>query len=372
MRWIRILFLALLATFSGWSQALITAGAVSTGSRVVVLSEGARTSASWTLNYTVVIPGTAIISSPQIVFRTLSGTLLGSQPRTISRAVSVGGQYALSESIYITPAVANAAYRLGSAGVRIERVFTDSTNPGVPVTASYDLYLGTAPGSGLMVTRIDLRFNNDSRTTLVPRDSELIAIAQVRTEGNGWLEARWEIADGAGLQGTPLYRPLRAIRQYVGGGQILMLESPRLPTTGTGRTLVRLQVREPQGSAEAAPLLYQVMGLPQNDTLGLLSPPDAVLLQPTTRFAWLPVPGAKAYVLELLPEEGPRSTLDGQSSPQERRGAAMVPSSSTELELSALVRQGLDSGQRYSWRVIALDADGQVLTRSPLRRIQLP
>lgn len=370
MRWIRIFLVAVLATFSGWSQALITVGSVSAGSNNVILSEGARTSVNWTLNFTATA-GPAVLRSTQIVFRTLSGAVIGSQSRTISRAASVGGQYVLSESLYIPPAVANAAYRLGSSAVRVERVFTDSTDPGTP-TGQVDLYLSTATASGLMVTRIDLRFNNDSRTTLVPRDSALIAIAQVRTEGNGWLEARWEIADGAGLQGTPLYRPLRAVRQFVGGGQILTLESPRLPTSGTGRYLVRLLVREPQAAAEAAPLLYQVMSQPQNDTLGLLSPPDAVLLQPTTRFAWLPVPGARAYVLELLPEEGPRAALDGQSSPQERRGAAMVPSTSTELELSALVRQGLDSGQRYSWRVIALDADGQVLTRSPLRRIQLP
>jgi hypothetical protein len=286
--------------------------------------------------------------------------------------VSVGGQYTLSESFFVPPAVANAAYRLGSAGVRIERVFTDSTSPGSPVTATHDLYLGTSPASGLMVTRIDLRFNNDSRSALVPRDSELIAVAQVRTEGNGWIDARWEIADGSGQQGAALYRPLRATRQYVAGGQILTLESPRLPTTGTGRYLVRLLVREPQGAAEAAPLLYQVMPAPQNETLGLLSPPDASPLQPQTRFAWLPVPGARAYVLELLPEEVTLQPAERERNAQERRGAVMVPSDSTEVELSTVVRQGLEAGQRYGWRVIALDANGQVLSRSPTRRIQLP
>lgn len=371
MRWIRVVCALLMVCAAPWAQAVLGTVTATTSSGIVLLSEGARASATWTVSFTPSV-GNAAISSPQIVYRTLSGVQLSSQPRTLSRTVSVGGQYTFSESIFIPPAVANAAYRLGSAGVRIERVFTDSTSPGSPVTGTHDLYLGTAPAAGLMVTRIDLRFNNDSRTTLVPRDSDLVARAQVRTEGNGWLEARWEIADGSGLQGTLLYRPLRSTRQYVGGGQILMLDSPRLPTTGTGRYLVRLLVSEPPGAAEAAPLLYQVMNAPQGETLGLVSPADATLLQPTTRFAWLPVPGARAYVLELVPEEGLSQMNERPRTPQERRGAVMVPSGSTEVELSNAVRQGLESGQRYGWRVIAFDADGQLLSRSPTRHIQLP
>jgi hypothetical protein len=369
MRWIRILSAALAIGLPSWSHALIVMGGVSTGSQTVMLSEGARTSVSWTVNFTPTV-GNATISSSQVVFLA-GGTVLTSQSKSLSRALTTGGSYTLTESIYIPPAIARAALQLGSASVTIRRTFADSTDPGT-VVGSSDLYLNTAPGDGLQVVRIDLRFSNQSRASMVPQDSLLTAVAQVRTEGNGWLDARWEIADGSGLQGAPLYRPLRSFRQYVGGGQILALESPNLPTTGSGRYLVRLSVREPQLAAEAAPLLYQIMSAGPGETLEVLSPPDGTLLRVDTQFAWQPVPGARAYVLELLPNHDESKNGIAVDSRQDRRGAAMLPSTTTEMQISTLVRQGLLSGQRYNWRVIALDVAGQPLSQSPMRSIQLP
>jgi hypothetical protein len=365
MRRIQTFFTWVMLSFASLpSQALIGPPTASAANQTVTLTNGANVNVTWTINFTAAV-GPAVISSTQVVFRTLAGDRLASVPRSISKSLSVGGSYQIEDSIFIPPNVANAAFRLGSAGIRIERTFADST--GGTGTGTFDFYLGTAPSTGLMVSRVDLRLSNQSRASIVPRDSLLKAIAQVQTDGNGWLDARWEIADGAGLQGEPLYRPLRAVREYVGGGQILNLESPKLPTTGSGRYLVRLSIREPQGTGEAAPLLYQVMDTGNLDTLALVSPADRTLLLPSTRFAWLPVTGAKAFVLELLPDQEVVGT-----GAEERRGAVMVPSDSTELQLSNLVRQGLISGQRYSWRVIALDVHGQTLSRSALRQIQLP
>jgi hypothetical protein len=335
----------------------------------IVLSEGARGSLVWTVNFSAVAgPATSTISSNQVVFRTLSGTVIGTQSRRLS-GVAVGtGSLSLAESLNISSAIAYRAYQLGSAGVVVERAFTDSGNPTVPVTGTVVLPITTAPSSGLSVSRVDLQFNNASRVTQVGQGEELRARATLRLSGNGWLDARWEIADGSGREGEALFRPLRAVRQYVGGTLPVELESPPLPTAGTGRTLVRLLIREPQGSAQSEPLLYQVLGPSLLPKLELLEPVTDALLSTQTRFEWSEVPGAEAYLIELLPDP----STPGAGAPAERDAAALVRAPGTSLGMSGLMRDKLLPGNTYQWRVLALDAEGRVMAQSGLRRLQAP
>jgi hypothetical protein len=364
-RWIG----ALMILCMGWSaqaQGVISSVTASSTTTAVVLGEGAQTSVIWQVNLSGAAPGTTL-NSGQIVFRTLSGTAIGTQSRTLTRSVSGSGTITLSEAVHISSSVAYRAYRLGSQGIRIERSFSVSTDPSTLVSGSTSLGLSSAPGSGLLVARVDLRFDDGSRSRQVAQGSALVAVATLRTEGNGWLDARWEIADGPDQTSTPLYRPLQSFRQYVGAVQTITLDSPPLPTNRIGRHLLRLSIREPAGAAQPDPLQYQVMGASLVGPLDLTQPPDGALLSPDTLFTWERVPGAQAYLLELT-----RDPTESTGPDQTREGAAMLPADTTQLQLSTLVRQNLRPGQRYRWRVLALDEQGQVIAQSPPRRLLLP
>lgn len=349
---------------------------VSSSMGSVLLTEGAQGTVTWTVTAAPMVsagagagPGTSTpvqLLSTQVVFRADNGTVLGSQARTFSRHVTSAGTFVFTESLRLPASMAYQAYRLGSQGIVIERTFTG----GATVTGALLLPLSNSPGSGVQVSRIDLVLSNQTRASLVPQGDELHALARISLQGNGWLDVRWEIADAAGLQGEPLYRPLRSWRQYVGGALPLELQSPPLPTQRLGRYLVRLSVHEPLASPQPTPLLYQVMGAPSGADLVLQQPADGTLLGPDTPFRWSPVAGASAYLLELLPEFP--DPMDRTPDTPARSGAALVPADSTELQLSALVRHGLQSGQRYRWRVLALDREGRTLAQSTPRRIQMP
>jgi hypothetical protein len=343
---------------------------VTSSANALLLGDGARGSLAWSVGYT---PATgqaapATVSSSQLLIKTLSGTVIETQNRRLSRTVAAGGTLGFSEALSLSSAVAYRAYRLGSAGVIIERSFTDSSNPGVAVSGSTRLSLGSAPGSGLLVSRVDLQFDNDGRLTQVPQGEPLRAVASVRTEGAGWLDARWEIADGSGRQGEPFYRPLKSFRQYVGGGLPVKLESPPLPTQVTGRTLVRLAIREPAFTRQPEPLLYQVLGPLLRQELGLKQPAEGATLTTDTRFEWGDMPGAQAYLIELLQEPGD----PGATAPLERQAAALVPVSEAGWTLSTLIHSRLQPASAYRWRVLAIDEQGQVIGQSLSRQIRMP
>lgn len=343
---------------------------VSSSAQALLMGQGARGSLTWSVDYTPA-PGPAkpvTVSSSQLLVKTLSGTVIDTQSSRLARSVVAGGTLVFSEPLRLPASVAYRAYRLGSAGVVVERSFTDSSNPGVTVAASARLSLSTSPGSGLLVAHIDMHFDNASRVTQVPQGEPLRAVATVRLDGAGWLDARWEIADGSGRQGEPFYRPLKSFRQYVSGGMPMTLESPPLPTQSTGRTLVRLAIREPAFTTQPEPLLYQVLGPLERQQLALLQPAEGATLTPTTRFEWVDMPGASAYLIELLqyPQEG------GATVPPEREAAALVPVSEAGWTLSTLIRSRLQPASRYRWRVVAIDAQGQVIGQSLLRQVWMP
>lgn len=343
---------------------------VSSSSQALLMGQGARGSLTWRVDYTPAsVPAKPVtVSSSQLLVKTLSGTVIDTQSSRLARSVVAGGTLVFSEPLRLPASVAYRAYRLGSAGVIVERSFTDSSNPGVAVAASTRLSLSTSPGSGLLVAHIDMHFDNASRVTQVPQGEPLRAVATVRLDGAGWLDARWEIADGSGRQGEPLYRPLKSFRQYVSGGMPMTLESPPLPTQSTGRTLVRLAIREPAFTTQPEPLLYQVLGPLVRQQLALLQPAEGATLTPTTRFEWVDMPGASAYLIELLqyPEEG------GAPVPPEREAAALVPVSEAGWTLSTLIRSRLQPASRYRWRVVAIDGQGQVIGQSLLRQVWMP
>ncbi len=372
--WTGLLAAALSAALTAHA-AIAPPVSVTSSASTVVLSAGARTTLSWSINYVQAGgPPSSSLRSTQIVFRTLTGALLGTQGRLLTRAVTASGTYLLTESVAIPSHITYRAFQLGSQGVLIERGFVDTALSVAPVTASVALGLSSATTGELLISRVALQFDDDSQAALVPQDSTHKAYALLRTEGNGWLDAVWEIADGSGDQNEPYYRPLRSVRQYLGGGRSITLQSPPLPTASVGRYLVRLRLREPLTNPLDLPVVrYQVMGAGSTVAtppveLVLRQPVDGALLSPETRFVWQAVAGVQAYQLELFDDTG--TPADGATLPP--LSGALVSAQSTDLTLSPLVQQHLRPGQRIRWRVIAIDERGRVIAESPLRAFQTP
>ena len=75
-----------------------------------------------------------------------------------------------------------------------------------------------------------LSFDNGSSVRILPRNNAIHAQAELGYNGTGLLQAVWEVADPASTSGTPVYRPLLQVREYLTLGDAKTLKSPPLPT----------------------------------------------------------------------------------------------------------------------------------------------
>jgi hypothetical protein len=114
-------------------------------------------------------------------------------------------------------------------------------------------------------------------------------------------------------------------------------------------------------------------------------PLNNAFLEADTRFNWQSVKNAKAYQLELyLPDTHDRPIINPSTNVGDKpiddsvinnkrpSTGLLIPATETSLALSALSREALKRGQTYYWRIIAIGADGQVLTTSELKKIRTP
>lgn len=344
-------------------------------------------------------PGT--VSSP-------SGVLLvnGSVVATVNRPLSrfAPGPSATNESLIFTETLTvpqAAAFRAIKAGVPIvyQRTFTDSFGASPPFPASLSgntLLTPSGPGSApFSVSRLELRFDDDSQFKVLPKNRRLRAIARLNTTGSGLIRGQWEVATAATTAGTPVFRPLALVRQPVAGGRRVAITSPPLPTRFEGNNLVRLRLSDPETFFDEPQLQYYVTPespLPdRRDPQPMLvtAPATGTPLTLTTRFAWQAVPGAKLYKLEVFgapagPEENVATDevvtdvpLDPAPDTESLQGlraltGVVVPAAVTEIRLQDYSLAHLPGDRRYQWSVKALDAEGAVIGRSPARVIYKP
>ncbi|MDX5299774.1 MAG: hypothetical protein LPK85_12600, partial [Gammaproteobacteria bacterium] len=189
---------------------------------------------------------------------------------------------------------------------------------------------------------------------------------------SGMLEAVWEIASPASTQGTPVFTALQSVRQYLGAGREVVLQSPPLPTTTPGAYRVRLRILNPSQTFETGVLSYAVS--PQTEpadrpvlSLQAMTPEADARLTEQTRFTWQPTPGARAYQLELYRADN-AGTLPDTPAIKPVTGL-LVPALQTEAILSRLSLEHLSGEGTYVWRVLAIDADGLIIGASSLRTL---
>lgn len=331
----------------------------------------------------------------QTVLGTINAPLTQSVgPATDDRGVA----FTLNEVARVPAEVSREAVRRGARQVTYQRRFTLSGEEPVVATQTINLRQGT-PGrngsiaegtepsaTGVTIERLSLFFERGTLTETLGPDESLTAQARIQYRGAGIINALWEVATPASTQGQPIYAPLAPVRQYLGAGREITLESPPLPNQTAGVYQVRLRFVQPGVEQEAFALTYRVSEqsllkrrrVPVMDTL---PPQSATPLSRETRFRWQPVPDSQAYQLEFYDRWPAAEPADANSDPADRQPTAfdiepatglVVDGRQAQAPLSASVLRHLQSDRRYYWRLIAIDAEGQVISASALEAIHTP
>jgi len=344
-------------------------------------------------------PGT--VSSPSGRFL-VNGGVVGTVNRTLSRSTPgtpFGQQtFIFTEAVTVPQA---AVFRAIKSGVPIvfERTFTTTgiIQPGTSASlpGSVDL-TPSGPGSErFSISRLSLRFDDQSRVKVLSKGSRLRAVAELNTTGQGLVEAVWEIAPATTTAGTPVFQTLALVRRPVAFGGRTVITSPPLPTRFEGNNLVRLRITDPRAFFDEPELQYYVTPespLPEAQEPRLLlitSPSPGTPLTLTTRFAWRAVAGAQVYKVEVFPAPaGPAGIASGEAvttpvpldptpdtagiAGREALTGAVVPGTQTEIRLQDYSLAHLPGGRRYLWTVKAVDAEGALLGISPPQEIYKP
>ncbi len=293
------------------------------------------------------------------------------------------------DSIIVPRDIAVRALKDGLSTLGYRRTFTPA---GSSSTGTVLLSLGSPSSSSFGISGEILSFDNGSSVRILPKNNAIQARAELGYNGTGLLQAVWEIAEPATTSGTPIYRPLLQVSEYLMLGDTKTLKSPPLPSGTLGLHLVRLRVIDPIVPFTTPAIRYFVAEgrvgkeLPP-DPVGVTSPVPFALYAPDTLFAWESHKGTKAYQLEVYrTDRNPATELPdlggGDRAPKPSDVAAalhqapvtgmLVPSNQNSTTLSANARQRLVPGRAYLWRVLAISEDGTVIGQSPMREMRTP
>lgn len=367
----------------GWST--VTTIDYSPTSARVTSGQSGSISIRWTINSTDA-PST-VISSPAGYFHVNNsdGVVLGTTG-PISRSVSGDPSITatITEHVFIPSSVIYQAIKHGASRIAYERLFVDSTSGGT--TAYYPIDITSSAAAGFGISRFALSFEDGAIEKVAEEQQFLRAKAVVKYTGSGVIRGTWEVADPSSTAGTPVYRPLTQLHEFLPAGGDKTLLSPQLPTDRSGLYLVRLNVSDPTLFDSAPVLRYFVQPRPApREPITQIAPPHLSLLGKGTHFAWQPIAGVRAYQLELF-EQGLPAKLPDEAAPLDqprpldpRPGATisptaglLIPGDQTSVPLTALARNHLTSGRAYLWRVLAIGPEGNVIGESPLRAIRVP
>lgn len=348
---------------------------------------------TWRVVRTATIPAT--VTSPRAVL-TVGGATVATLGTPLSRAVGIGPvtTSTFTESLLIPH---QAVYRAVKSGVPLilSRTFDDGPGGELPDTGTATL-IPTGPGSEpFSVSRLDLKFDDQTRVKVTPKGSRLRAIAELNTTGQGVIQAAWEVALSPTTRGAAVFQPLAQVRQPVAGRRRVVITSPPLPTRFEGTSIVRLRITDPAPAFDEPEIQFFVTPespLPEDVQPRLMlitSPAAGTPLTLTTRFAWRAVPGAHLYKVEVFdapPTPGevlaqeqavPPVTFEAIPDTTSVEGlrpltGTVVPGTQTEIRLKDFSLAHLPPERRYLWTVKAIDQDGAVLGVSPPREIYKP
>lgn len=334
-------------------------------SKVTVSPKGTTTvNLTWNVTVTAASTGVINLSSAEAALMIngvritgLAGTLSQDKTLTIGQVT----QYSFTESFTIPLAYAKQIIRADAGSVVIRRVFTDGAT-----TVPHQIPVSTGNTGILSVKRIELKFDNNSRTDVVKKGESLRAVADINFRSNGLLRGEWRLVQPSSSLGETRGRVLQVVRQQLvssGEGRTRII-SPPLPTDLNGLHLLSFSVEDTDSNITVPILRYFVVNGSENGdvkVMDALTPKDGASIAADTVFSWEGVKGADAYQVEIF-EKGANKTIAAQ----------LVPASDLKLVPSALVLEDLISGTLYEWRVRAFDGQGHVIAASEKRSIKTP
>lgn len=330
------------------------------------------------------------------------GTVFGRLPRALDQAQrsGTGGVSNLTDIMTIPASVARRAYQDAAAGGNgtffyVRRFDRPGGRTFVRVTCRM---AGGGARAPLALTRVELNFEtNDGKQAIarLPRGALAPQLeARIQFNGSGRLKGRWEIVRPADNTPTPddllteASLPIedRARQQRwptlgrfdlflppTGRATIPGPDPATLPTDSDGVHLVLLRIEastDKEGDSNTVsgvvssggvagfpmPVLRYVVGHADHgtDTLYLLSPDEGSSIADASRteFRWTGLGEARYYLLEI-------------ESPQSTGYQAIIHADRTTYPANEQLMEAI--GPTYRWRVSALDAAGQALTRTPWR-----
>lgn len=309
------------------------------------------------------------VSSPNALLQ-IGGSTVATVGGTLSQTsvLSAGQSATLSfnDVIQINVGLARRIANSPVGSVNIVRVFSDSqTAQG----GSVAVYSGGSSAEGLTVRRIDLTFDDASRTDVVEQRAELRAVANITFQSSGVLQGEWRIIDPTASQGSGGGRVLQVVRQSLvsaGEGRTRVV-SPPLPTERQGLYLLAFSVQDTTAQIDIPILRYFVVDSttpppPVEVQQLMIEQPEAnALLDSQTLFTWQPVANAHAYQVEVF-NSGDSLPVTGK----------LVPASETSLDLTAMTLDWLSPSSTYQWQIRAFDPDGNVIAISPRQSIRTP
>ncbi len=295
----------------------------------------------------------------------------------VKQKLAIKGQptrFNIIERLRIPQSIVKKARLLGLNQIIFQRSFTDAPdNTSLAANTLFQLSSGSIAGQ-LNIERIQLEFENQRRSLIIPRGSQLNARAIIKYKGTGLFEYRWEIASPPSTGGNPIFFPLIVRKQYLLAGDQVTIQSPNLPSDLSGTYLLRLVVTKPETVIDLKTLGYRVKAQSlaadnrKTTTIALSRPQDNEILIKATEFAWLAIEGAKAYQLELYSRPPIASDIVLQRDDKPVTGV-LLPANQNKISLANNSFAHLEKNQTYYWRVIAISEAGEIIGQSEFRRI---
>lgn len=345
----------------------------------IAVGKSAHFSLTWRIN--VSTAGTVTSSSANLIY----GANTLPVNTVISKTANAAGTISILETVTIPSHIIYNAYRNGVRTITYNRTFSQGCT-GVPATPAQFIITGSS-AAGFAINQVSIRFDNDAPKRIVERNSKLGIYTRITYTGIGMLEGVWEIAEPSSTLGKAIYRTLKLVRQQQSSSGLTRIEGPALPTKQRGIHLVRFRITEPAVEFNAPVIRYYVFDKGKRPDflltdIAVLSPGTGSTLNQDTRFEWASVKKAIAYQLEIyadpsdtrlarLPSLG-TSTQTKISIQGPLIAGLLLNDTRTSAVIPKNIRNKLEKGRWYIWRIIALNHEGKIIGISATYRLLVP
>ena len=368
-----------LSTFSAYSHSTIISVQGSTAQTQLSTIGSAQVQLTWSVVEQENAIGQATISSTEgFFFDSSREILIGRDNRSLimSQRLAEGANtnFIFRESLVIPRSIMHQANEMGLTEIVYVRAFTDTPgNTTLSNAVRFSLITSGFAGQ-LKLTYIQMEFDNSKTSTIITAGSPLHAQALLNYKGSGLISYGWEIATPPSTKNQPVFSPLVRRQQYLMSGGQVTIKSPKLPSRNQGSYLLQLRITQPESEFKLPILRYIVSGGRGSESnIGVASiqtilPLANQKLVPETTFSWNPVDGAKAYQLELYDRPIVSNNQIGLNSEKPITGI-LIPAKETQTKIGRVSRTHLLQGTSYYWQVVAVSAEGKIIGKSELKRV---